>query len=469
MENLTQIKSQFDEIISHCYNISLPNTEAIFKKWEESKKRFIEAFDGKLIYEVGEINVPLPQNIKNEKFNNLLIYVYETTKNSKLTEFLKLNKESFFDNRVEQSIDNIPKGMKILKSFKYFIDEIELRKRVQDFASMILQEDKVEGTLCFSVHPLDFLSLSENCHNWRSCHALDGEFAEGNLSYMMDSSTVICYIKSKRGDVFYLPNFPKTVPWNSKKWRMLLFMSDKDNAMFAGRQYPFDIEGILPKISSRIIKLLNLNYSFSLDFAFEELLFGNSSKPKNENENKNDDNKSLGWSDWNNDYFSTVEGKYLRFHYCIMNEQIYPLSRDFITDAKHSQHFNDLLNSSVYNHPYYCYNFNNFNTIHFSLGSKIPCLECGKNHASELMRCKSCVRDYETDNDNVLSCNCCGRYIYLDEENYHILWDGTAICFNCDQDITQCGICGYYDYKDYMTYDANKDSLICTGCQRERR
>ena len=28
----------------------------------------------------------------------------------------------------------------------------------------------------------DYLSLSENAFNWRSCHALDGEYRAGNLS-----------------------------------------------------------------------------------------------------------------------------------------------------------------------------------------------------------------------------------------------------------------------------------------------
>ena len=41
---------------------------------------------------------------------------------------------------------------------------------------------------------------------------------------MVDSSTFMCYIKSNDDEI--LPNFPDTVPWNSKKWRMLLFFSD---------------------------------------------------------------------------------------------------------------------------------------------------------------------------------------------------------------------------------------------------
>ena len=73
------------------------------------------------------------------------------------------------------------------------------------------------------MHPLDYLSLSENTYNWRSCHSLDGEYRAGNLSYMMDKSTVICYLKSN--DDVILSNFGPEVKWNSKKWRVLLYFS----------------------------------------------------------------------------------------------------------------------------------------------------------------------------------------------------------------------------------------------------
>ena len=86
--------------------------------------------------------------------------------------------------------------MKLVRAFKFFETDKELLNEIQSVASMIIQEDKIEGTLCLSVHPLDFISSSENTHNWRSCHALDGEYRAGNLSYMLDKTTVMCYLNS---------------------------------------------------------------------------------------------------------------------------------------------------------------------------------------------------------------------------------------------------------------------------------
>lgn len=46
--------------------------------------------------------------------------------------------------------------MKLVKAFKYFEENSRSLEDIQNYASRIIQEDKIEGTLCFSVHPLDF-------------------------------------------------------------------------------------------------------------------------------------------------------------------------------------------------------------------------------------------------------------------------------------------------------------------------
>ena len=71
--------------------------------------------------------------------------------------------------------------MKITRALKFpFLKEIpqKLLDTFQTKMSMILQENCVSGRLCISVHPLDFISSSENTYNWRSCHALDGNIEQ---------------------------------------------------------------------------------------------------------------------------------------------------------------------------------------------------------------------------------------------------------------------------------------------------
>ena len=170
----------------------------------------------------------------SEKDNN---YNYED-----LADFVLTQKDGFFKNlTIEDYTYNgkkITKGTKLIKSFKYFVHNERSLEDIQNEASRIIQEDKVTGKLCISVHPLDFLSLSENNSNWRSCHSLDGEYRAGNLSYMMDSATFICYLKNNNKDG-QINSFPNDVPWNDKKWRVLLFLSNEKELIMAGRQYPF--------------------------------------------------------------------------------------------------------------------------------------------------------------------------------------------------------------------------------------
>ena len=133
----------------------------------------------------------------------------------------------------ENPYKDVKLGMKLVKAFKFFEQDKVTLETIQNEASRLIQEDKIEGKLRVSVHPLDFLSASENTYNWRSCHALDGEYRAGNLSYMCDRSTVMVYLCTE--DKKKLPRFPASVPWYSKKWRMLLHFSDNWDMIFAGR------------------------------------------------------------------------------------------------------------------------------------------------------------------------------------------------------------------------------------------
>ena len=326
--------------------------------WFEAKRDFIEAWNGQMIFEVpGKITFELSQKDKDSRLDDFINSVSITYDNDTLAEFLEDNRTGFFQNKVVRSWYNkdtgidIPEGMKLIKAFKYFeTDEVAL-KDLQTQASMIIQEDKIEGVLCFSVHPLDFLSSSENTYKWRSCHALDGEYRAGNLSYMVDKATIMCYLRGVENAK--LPNFPSSVLWNSKKWRMLLFFSEKWDVLFAGRQYPFFSRSALDIVMNNILSSTLGGYG--------------------------------AWSQWHDDQISTYDykdnnnrdGGYLMWPYiCIANE-LYRLD-SIVKDGKHSLQFNDVLRSSCYK-PYFCFKY--YRTIGempvVNIGGAVPCLRCG--------------------------------------------------------------------------------------------
>lgn len=452
MTEFETIKEQFKEVIRYSQHIEDPKVDELFEIWYEKKKKFIDAMGGQLVYELPEkLSFELDQKEKANRINEFIEAVYYTWHNEELSDFLHANREGFFSNQVVQSHTTskgvtVPTGMKLVKSFKFFeSDQISL-EQLQNKASMIIQEDKIEGKLCFSVHPLDFLSSSENTYNWRSCHALDGEYRAGNLSYMVDSSTIMVYLKSDKGDV-RLPNFPADVSWNSKKWRMLLFLDDNWQAMFAGRQYPFDSVGALSLIQKNIVQILGIQ----------------------------DCRWNVRWSNWHNDEVHShtwdhhEENEeievFFRDTYLPIGRRLYT-KRQLITDVEGSKHFNDLINSTVYI-PYYCYNMYYNGELHFTIGGMTPCLCCGNGDmaVTDSMLCVDCELDHGCSEDEMfITCDCCGRRM-LDSDAHWVAGAEEYVCDGClATECSECESCGDLVYNRDIVFDKYHHEYRCTDC-----
>jgi hypothetical protein len=428
------IQEKFYKVISYSQGITHPKIGDLFDRWRVAKQYFIEKFGG-LIWESPE-TVTFPLDIKDrdnkvENFvSNTVLYRYS---NYALARFIEYEKEGFFDNVVslEYRTDDgeiIPKGMKLVKAFKFFEkDEYNLDK-LQTSASILIQENKIEGKLCISVHPLDFISCSENQYNWHSCHALDGEYRAGNLSYMVDTNTIICYIKGDK-DVI-LPNFPGDVPWNNKKWRMWLYVADEHNALMAGRQYPFSIGGVLDYVRRALFQKLNFS--------------------------------EYRWSKWHHDILReyTFQDGTNETVSCndllVIGGKFIPRT-ELITD-KSNLHYDDLLHSSYYT-PWYCWRTTTNAPIHFTLGGEVKCL-CCENH--EINDHEHMVCDYCDEGSTYYRCAICGERIHPDD----VYWVGDdPICPSCfDEHCVTCARCGEYMYLDDANYDEESGEYYCDSC-----
>ena len=442
------IKEQFCRVVEYSQGIPTPHVDKLFEDWLDAKRDFIEAFGGKLIYEWPEkVSFELGAKEKQLRLNDFINMVSSSYGNSDLTDFIDANRDGFFSNQVLNDYDyegtNIPKGMKLLRAFKFFETSQTALENIQNAASMIIQEDKIEGILCLSVHPLDFLSMSENNHNWRSCHALDGEYGSGNLSYMIDRATVICYLKSNREEI--LPNFPEDVKWNSKKWRVLFYLSEKWDMVFAGRQHPFTTEAGIEFVKNRLFPRANIGeFSDWTDKKYREF------KDKNIH------------THFDGTYIPVVDG-FVKLNELMVNEP-------------GSLQFNDVLSSTCYD-ALYAYkqseSFCNITyyphaaTTKFRIGGKCNCLRCGNApiEITESFMCNDCELDYGDSEDDIFAfCPCCGaRYFYDDG-----VWIENAeecVCPSCAESETQiCDCCGERNYKNEMIYSRELDAYICHHC-----
>ena len=448
--DIEEIKAQVKSVLAYSQECPEPKVDNLINKWLKAKKFLIEALGGDLIKEGETVSFSLSREEKDKRVNSFINDI--EYRHSDLAWFIYLNRNSFYDNTVAKEYtletgETIPKGMKLLKSFKYFISDKEELNKLQTRASMMIQEDKVEGVLCFSVHPLDYLSVSENTYNWRSCHALDGEYRSGNLSYMCDESTVVCYLRGKDTQV-RLPHFPEDVLWNSKKWRMLMFLSESWQSMFAGRQYPFYSEEALDVVGP----------------VFRDA-FGISSN---------------NWSKWYNDNldsYTTKEDKHRTTRKTIILGQKYYDLEDLVTDGKGSRHFNDLTNSSCYT-PFYSWrkyhnlgynsNYASGHGEHYTIGASAPCIACGEEEIAltELMYCNECYADYMTNSDGTAGCIICGTRDYY--ENMYMV-NEEYLCSNCfDRECALCDYCGTYVYKDDAFFNRQNGGWCCSDCKEAR-
>lgn len=399
-----------------------------------------------MIYEFPDpVDFTLSEKDKEERLKTFIERVNYSYFNCSLGDFISANKDGFYNNEVVEeyylSSDKIiPKGMKLVKAFKYFEHNEDRLKNIQSEASCLIQEDKIHGRLCFSVHPLDFLSISESTYNWRSCHALDGEYRAGNLSYMLDKSTFICYLKSDKDTV--LPRFPDTVLWNNKKWRVLLYMSDRWDAMMAGRQYPFTAAHALDFVKYA----LNTKLGFDLMSDWQDTVIDsyvertrNPQRPKKLGEN-----------------------------YIVINRQIY-LLKDIVEDAEDSRQYNDLLYSSFYL-PIFVLKYSYISKPHWTIGAAAPCLECGNDiiSSSDYMRCIDCELKYgDAEDDNYAFCNCCGQHALI-ENMYEVGDDAVLVCADCaDENCKRCEVCGNLYFTDDIIYNKNCDMYLCPWCNKD--
>ena len=445
---MDELKRQVKAVIEYSQCIPDAQVDELLDRWLDAKKEFIGHFGGPIYEHPTPIHIHLSDNQKYRKILDFEEYISNTFDNGELANFIDLNKESFFHNLVDKEgmygSLGVKKGMKLVKAFKFFEKDKEVLYKLQSMASQIIQEDKIEGQLCFSVHPLDYLSISCNTYNWRSCHALDGEYRAGNLSYMVDKATIVVYIKSEKDTM--IPFFPPEVPWNSKKWRVLWYFDDLYEIIFAGKQYPFEShEGL------EVARDIFLRKFFKA--------------------------QADEWCAWTDPIVDYVEDSYgfkrsVNDKRIIMRGDLRKLT-DVINDGDGALQFNDVLRSSSYVPHYTAFrNYSYYPQYQgdiIRVGGKVKCLHCGQEYISNsnTMRCDDCELKYGTEvNDEYAFCVNCDTRLYA-EEAY---WDGDdAICPHCyEKYYFTCEDCEDVYPINEQKYDKFNQEYLCLCCYEDR-
>lgn len=299
------------------------------------------------------------------------------------------------DDRVE--VYKIQTGTKITKAYAkiaqfYGIENFEEFRLVH---SQVLNQKKLKGTLCLSIHPLDFMTMSDNSLDWQSCMSWRdyGCYRQGTVEMMNSPVVAVAYIK---GDSDYTDG-SCDLKWNNKKWRQLIVIDDK---IISGiKSYPYYNKDIS-------IKAID----FAVSLFGEDGDFNTGAVEVDRGCNRN--NVEVAFSDG--------------------EEVIFEGGISFETEKM----YNDIYDGGE--HMGYAYisrktaHNTRMTTIVYS--GETECMWCGEEdsdiyHAS--LVCGSCYRE----NRHTIYCSYCDSSIDTDYDDYYTV-DGHTLCEDCYFDET---------------------------------
>lgn len=162
-------------------------------------------------------------------------------------------------------IITIQPGAKYFRTLHHLVKECggkydnifeEFRIRI----SQITNQRSLKGTMCISIHPMDFITMSDNGYGWDSCMRwVDdvGDYRLGTVE-MMNSPNVICaYLKGNEPFNFGWNEKDEFTTWNNKKWRELFVVTPELIAEI--KSYPYDNEKFTKTVMDTLLTLSKEN------------------------------------------------------------------------------------------------------------------------------------------------------------------------------------------------------------------
>lgn len=388
-------------------------------KIEKNTKLLVRDFDNKADSIIGtflsKIRTTLSRENPNEHYFETQKFFFSFLDSSSIV-FNIYNGDTFTIKNKYGEYLKIQKGMKLMKAYHSIIDfygigdELlvrfgksstvnEVYTLLRNFQSQIRNDAYLEGTLSLSIHPLDYMTMSDNDCNWDSCMRWrdgGGDYRQGTIEMMNSPYVIVAYLESKNPFIY------DDVTWNNKKWRQLFVISR--NCIVAVKGYPYQNDNLCKYIIDWLTSLAkdNLGWEYLPDL--------------------------YEWHNVNN-IVNTKTGL------CANDDNLTYVQ--FITRNMYND-FGTL--------PYHYIKLATEN-LHIVLNYSGPsqCMICGKTDfenggVTELITCFDCSED-----PNHYCANCGNK---IDEDDIYRFddWDSDKeYCEECFYDLgMNCPICGYY-------------------------
>lgn len=135
---------------------------------------------------------------------------------------------------------------------------IDLYEKLRIALSRHTNQKELHGNLCLSIHPLDYMTMSDNDSGWDSCMSWveKGDYRAGTVEMMNSPYVVVAYVESEHKQA----TFAGSITWNNKKWRELFLVTP--NLITEIKPYPY-INDFFTKETLRRLGALQPEASFS--------------------------------------------------------------------------------------------------------------------------------------------------------------------------------------------------------------
>lgn len=158
------------------------------------------------------------------------------------------------------------KPMKIIAKIANYYGFVEEFEKFRIAHSMMLNQKTLTGTLCLSIHPLDYMTMSDNSLNWDSCMNWrePGEYRQGTVEMMNSGVVLVAYLKGNKPF-----EFTKGEYWNNKRWRTLVVVNDTLTVNVKG--YPYPSSDLDTEVQKWVIELAekNLGIKYYLPYEYD--------------------------------------------------------------------------------------------------------------------------------------------------------------------------------------------------------
>lgn len=130
--------------------------------------------------------------------------------------------------------------------------------------SMLLNQKHLHGNLCLSIHPLDYMTMSDNACNWESCMSWknSGCYRRGTVEMMNSPVAIVAYLTAE--EEMSLETGYRDETWNSKKWREL-FIVNKD-VISEVKGYPYQSVSLVDAVLAFLRDLAKKNWDHEYDY-----------------------------------------------------------------------------------------------------------------------------------------------------------------------------------------------------------